>query len=125
MKFIALRNFVHNNVKIDGNEEYDSLVVKFNSKDIEFLSGQGKIVISPKPLVEFDEKVAIKEEVKVEEALVEVEKVAEEVPAEEVPAEEVPVEEVKVEEVKVEEISVVEVKKEEAPKLKKSKNRSR
>ncbi len=109
MKFIALRNFVHNNVKIDGNEEYDSLVVKFNSKDIEFLSGQGKIVISPKPLVEFDEKVAIKEEVKVEEALVEVEKVAEEVTVE--ATAELPVE--------------VEVKKEEAPKSKKSKNRSR
>jgi hypothetical protein len=101
MKFIALRNFVHNNVRIDGNEEYDSQVVKFNSKDIEFLSGQGKIVISPKPLVEFDEKVAIKEEIPV--------------------VEEAPV----VEEIKVEEVPVVEVKKEEAPKSKKSKNRSR
>ena len=109
MKFIALRNFVHNNVKIDGNEEYDSQVVKFNSKDIEFLSGQGKIVISPKPLVEFDEKVAIKEEVKVEEALVEVEKVAEEVTVE--ATAELPVE--------------VEVKKKEVPVSKKSKNRSR
>lgn len=105
MKFIALRNFVHNNVKIDGNEEYDSLVVKFNSKDIEFLSGQGKIVISPKPLVEFDEKVAIKEEMPM----------IEEVKVEEAPViEEAPV---------VEEAPVIEVKKEEAPKSKKSKNR--
>ena len=102
MKFIALRNFVHNNVRIDGNEEYDSQVVKFNSKDIEFLSGQGKIVISPKPLVEFDEKVAIKEEIPaVEEATV----------VEEAKKEEAPV---------VEEAPVIEVKKEEAPKSKKS-----
>lgn len=108
MKFIALRNFVHNNVKIDGNEEYDSLVVKFNSKDIEFLSGQGKIVISPKPLVEFDEKVAIKEEM----PMIEEAPVVEEVPV---------VEEALV----VEEVPVIEVKKEEAPKSKKSKNRSR
>ena len=108
MKFIALRNFVHNNVKIDGNEEYDSLVVKFNSKDIEFLSGQGKIVISPKPLVEFDEKVAIKEEM----PMIEEAPVVEEVPV---------VEEASV----IEEAPVIEVKKEEAPKSKKSKNRSR
>jgi hypothetical protein len=113
MKFIALRNFVHNNVRIDGNEEYDSQVVKFNSKDIEFLSGQGKIVISPKPLVEFDEKVAIKEEMPmIEEVKVEEASVVEEAPV---------VEEALV----VEEVPVIEVKKEEAPKSKKSKNRSR
>jgi hypothetical protein len=124
MKFIALRNFVHNNVKIDGNEEYDSLVVKFNSKDIEFLAGQGKIVISPKPLVEFDEKVAIKEEMPmIEEVKVEEASVVEEVKVEEASVvEEAPVVE---EALVVEEVPVIEVKKEEAPKSKKSKNRSR
>ncbi len=72
MKFMAMKNFIHNGVAINGNNIYDSNEIKFSINDIEFLKTQSKIIILvEKEEIKRDIKEKPKFEVKKEEVKIE------------------------------------------------------